>query len=144
MVNVMAGERSPAWVLTVTMVVVLVAGFSAGVDAQTKPADAAGTNALPTYPIADWTAVPDTPTATTVTVTSVGSCTCDLTEGSCDGNCCCDPDCTVSATSSLLPQTTRTHHTVRPSECITHITPFFYNKSGKSCAERNNAPHHAL
>ena len=133
MVNVMAGERSPAWVLTVTTVVVLVAGFSAGVDAQTKPADAAGTNALPTYPIADWTAVPDTPTATTVTVTSVGSCTCDLTEGSCDGNCCCDPDCTVSATSSLLPQR-HTHHTARPSECITHITSCFYIKSRKSCA----------
>lgn len=88
-------ERRPAWVLTVFMAVT-VAALGAGVDAQAKPADAAGTNALPTYSIADWTAVPATPTATTVTVTSAGSCTCDLTEDVCDGNCCCDPDCTVS------------------------------------------------
>jgi len=32
----------------------------------------------------------------TVTVTNgkdVGSCSCDLTEFSCDNSCCCDPDC---------------------------------------------------
>ena len=100
--------ESPAWVLSVMLVVAVVAGLCAGVDAQTKPADAAGTNALPTYPITDWTQVAATPTATTVTVTSVGSCTCDLTEGSCDGNCCCDPDCTVSGPStSPFPHLTR-------------------------------------
>lgn len=101
--------KSSAWMLTVTTLVVVVAGFGAGVDAQTKPADAAGTNALPTYAITDWTAVPATPTATTVTVTSIGSCTCDLTEGSCDGNCCCDPDCTVSATPPFFPDNDRPH-----------------------------------
>jgi hypothetical protein len=93
------GSPRPAWVLTVLLMGVMA---GPGADAQVKPTDAAGTNKLPTYPIADWTAVPATPTTTVVTVTSVGSCTCDLTGGSCDGNCCCDPDCTVSPVQNTI------------------------------------------
>lgn len=69
-----------------------------GVHAQTKPTDLVGTNALPVFPItaAEWSAdVLADPSVTVVAVTSAGSCVCDLTEGACDGNCCCDPDCTV-------------------------------------------------
>ena len=95
--DVVRNSSRHAWRGVVAMMVgVFAAGGSmSGVAAQTKPADSVASNALPTYTIADWTAVPAVPTVTTVTVTSVGSCTCDLTAGSCDGNCCCDTDCTV-------------------------------------------------
>ena len=66
--------------------------------AQTAPNDAVGTNPLSLYSISttEWSNdVPADPEATEVEVTSAGSCVCDLTAGSCDGNCCCDLDCTV-------------------------------------------------
>ena len=93
-------------VSTRTLALVLSLGvLTSGVHAQTKPDDAVGTkpddvvgtNALDAYPIstADWSAVLAAPVATVVAVTTAGSCVCDLTEGACDGNCCCDTDCSV-------------------------------------------------
>ena len=68
--------------------------LATGADAQaaTRPtAESAGLNAPSTYGI-DWTDVPTEPTKTVVKVTAE-NCLCDLTEGTCDANCCCDPDC---------------------------------------------------
>lgn len=84
----------PAGVLAVVLVIALAAGSLPGGAAQAKPADSVASNALDVYSIADWTAV-DSSVVTAVVVTTVGSCSCDLTEGSCDGNCCCDTDCSV-------------------------------------------------
>jgi hypothetical protein len=75
----------------------LLAMFVSGTVAQTAPTEDVGTNTLAamTPTSAEWTALSADPTETVVAVTSAGSCVCDLTEGSCDGNCCCDEDCTV-------------------------------------------------
>ena len=82
-------------VSTRTLALVLSLGvLTSGVHAQTRPADAVGTNALDAYPI-EWSAVLPAPVATVVAVTTAGSCVCDLTEDACDGNCCCDTDCSV-------------------------------------------------
>lgn len=135
--------------------VVVLAACGTGVGAQTKPADAAGTNALPTYAIADWAAVPAAPTATAVTVTSVGSCTCDLTAGTCDGNCCCDADCTVrrhspspSPTTTPLPCTSFYSSTAckkTPPSAPLETFPFTKRASGRNlaCARRarSHSPH---
>lgn len=37
---------------------------------------------------------PASPSPRTVSVTTAGSCECDLRVGACDANCYCDPDCT--------------------------------------------------
>ena len=80
--------------------------LTTGVDAQTKPTDPVATNALPVYSISttEWSDdVEDDPSETTVIVTTVGSCVCDLTEGACDGNCCCDDDCSVRPPTQPFP-----------------------------------------
>ena len=87
--------RSTACALTALLAMAM---FASSAVAQTAPTDAVGTDALPVYSISttEWSDdVPADPEATVVAVTSAGSCVCDLTAGSCDGNCCCDPDCTV-------------------------------------------------
>jgi len=98
-----------------------------GVQAQTKPTDAVGTNALPVYSITtdEWSDdVLDDPSETVVAVTSAGSCVCDLTEGACDGNCCCDPDCTVRARRLVLrfssPRRQPTSRFVSVFSCAPH------------------------
>ena len=78
-----------------TLVLTVVLAFARGASAQI--ADGAGRSAAIVYPI-DYTGVSASPTVTTTVVTTVGSCTCDLTEGACDANCCCDTtDCSVRA-----------------------------------------------
>ena len=98
MAHRLEGPRRPhtmSRVSTRTLALVLSLGvLTSGVHAQTRPADAVGTNALDAYPI-EWSAVLPAPVATVVAVTTAGSCVCDLTEGACDGNCCCDTDCSV-------------------------------------------------
>ena len=74
--------------------VLVCALLATGADAQaaTRPTtESAGLNDPSTYGI-DWDDVPTEPTKTVVKVTAE-NCLCDLTEGTCDANCCCDPDC---------------------------------------------------
>ena len=91
----MVMAQSTASALTALLAMAMLASSAV---AQTAPNDAVGTNPLSLYSISttEWSNdVPADPEATEVEVTSAGSCVCDLTAGSCDGNCCCDLDCTV-------------------------------------------------
>ena len=100
-----------------------------GVQAQTKPTDAVGTNSLPVYSITadEWSDdVLDDPSETVVAVTSAGSCVCDLTEGACDGNCCCDPDCTVRAR-RLVPTFSTPRR--RPTSRFVSVFPARFSRS---------------
>ena len=82
----------PALLLAGVLVVALLA---TGADAApaTRPTDASAVNAPSTYSgDITWDDVAAEPTKTVVKVTAE-NCLCDLTEGTCDANCCCDTDC---------------------------------------------------
>ena len=82
----------PALLLAGVLVVALLANGADAADA-TRPNDASAVNAPSTYSgDITWDDVAAEPTKTVVKVTAE-NCLCDLTEGTCDANCCCDTDC---------------------------------------------------
>ena len=85
--------QSTASALTALLAMAMLASSAV---AQTAPNDAAELTRSLLDSTTEWSNdVPADPEATEVEVTSAGSCVCDLTAGSCDGNRCCDLDCTV-------------------------------------------------
>ena len=82
----------PALLLAGVLVVALLATGADALDAD-RPNDASAVNAPSTYSgDITWDDVAAEPTKTVVKVTAE-NCLCDLTEGTCDANCCCDTDC---------------------------------------------------
>ena len=79
----------PALLLAGVLVVALLATGADALDAA-RPNDASAVNAPSTYSgDITWDDVAAEPTKTVVKVTAE-NCLCDLTEGTCDANCCCD------------------------------------------------------
>ena len=82
-----------ALLLAGVLVVALLATGADAADADRPTTDASAVNAPSTYSgDITWDDVAAEPTKTVVKVTAE-NCLCDLTEGTCDANCCCDTDC---------------------------------------------------
>ena len=83
----------PALLLAGVLVVALLATGADAAPATRPTTDASAVNAPSTYSgDITWDDVAAEPTKTVVKVTAE-NCLCDLTEGTCDANCCCDTDC---------------------------------------------------
>ena len=89
------------WVPGTRAGVVVVDSVTAGLVNEAQLEDTCANFSAPVYPV-DFTDVEANPSPQTVTIIGAGQCLCDVSQGACDGNCCCDPDCSEEVQNNLF------------------------------------------